>query len=60
MSKASMYPCPICGEMMCVIGVDKKGKKITSCGHRFSFKRSRSKKESERKYVRTPWGLELA
>lgn len=54
------YPCPICREMMWVIGVTKKGEKLTSCGHKFKFKKTRSQKEMDRKYVRTPdGGLEL-
>jgi len=56
----SIKPCPICHGMMWVIGVDNKGRKLTSCGHRFKFKKTRSQKEMDRKYVRTPdGGLEL-
>lgn len=40
-------------------GKDKKGNTLTSCGHKFSFSRSKSKKEMDRKYIQTPWGLEL-
>jgi hypothetical protein len=59
-NKLSMKPCPICHTMMLVIGTDSKGKKITSCGHSFKFKRTRSQKEMDRKYVSTPdGGLEL-
>lgn len=58
--KLSLKPCPICTTMMWVIGTDNKGKKITSCGHKFKFKKTRSQKEMDRKYVRTPdGGLEL-
>lgn len=58
--KLSMKPCPICRTMMLVIGTDDKGRKLTSCGHRFKFKKTRSQKEMDRKYVRTPdGGLEL-
>jgi hypothetical protein len=53
------YPCPICGKMMFIVGQDKKGKKIASCGHTFKFKKTRSQKDIDRKYVQTPWGLEL-
>lgn len=54
------YPCPICSQKMYIIGVSKKGKKITSCGHSFKFKKSRSEKEIDRNYIRTPdGGLEL-
>lgn len=58
--KMSLHPCPICHEMMWVIGKNKKGEKITSCGHNFKFKKTRSQKEMDHKYVRTPdGGLEL-
>jgi DNA-directed RNA polymerase subunit M/transcription elongation factor TFIIS len=57
-NKLSMKPCPICQEMMIVIGNDGK-KKLTSCGHKFHFKQTRSQKEMSRKYIETPWGLEL-
>ena len=59
MSYAS-YPCPICHQVMVIIGIDKNGKKIASCGHAFKFKKSRSEKELDRKYVKTAdGGLEL-
>lgn len=59
-NQLSLKPCPICRTMMLVIGVDKKGKKITSCGHKFKFKKTKSQKDMDRKYVRTPdGGLEL-
>jgi hypothetical protein len=46
--------------MMLVIGQDDKGRKLTSCGHRYKFKKTRSEKEMDRKYIRTPdGGLEL-
>lgn len=58
--KLSMKPCPICHELMFVVGTDNKGKKIASCGHTFRFKQTRSQKEMNRKYVSTPdGGLEL-
>jgi hypothetical protein len=56
----STYPCPICKQKMLVIGLTKKGEKLTSCGHSFKFKKTRSEKVIDRKYVSTPWGLELA
>jgi hypothetical protein len=59
MSKTSLYPCPICHEMMCIIGVTEKGEKLASCGHKFKFKKTKSQKEMDRKYVKTEWGLEL-
>jgi len=60
MSNLSLKPCPICKKMMWVIGTDAKGKKITSCGHKFRFKKTKSQKDMDRKYVRTPdGGLEL-
>lgn len=58
-TEVSMMPCPICQQMMWVIGVTAKGKKLTSCGHAFKFKQTKSQKDMSRKYVQTPWGLEL-
>lgn len=58
-NKLSMKPCPICQQMMLVIGEDSKGKKLTSCGHKYKFKQTRSQKDMSRKYIETPWGLEL-
>jgi len=55
----SKYPCPICKNTMTVIGKTDKGEKLTSCGHSFKFKRTRSQKVIDRKYITTPWGLEL-
>lgn len=60
MSQLSKHPCPICKNEMFIIGKTDKGESLTSCGCRFSFKKSRSQKVAERKYIRTPWGLELA
>lgn len=58
--KISLKPCPICQQMMWVVGMDSKGKKMTSCGHKFKFKKTRSQKDMDRKYVSTPdGGLEL-
>jgi hypothetical protein len=58
--KVSLLPCPICKQMMFITGMDSKGKKIASCGHSFRFKKTRSQKEMDRKYVKTPdGGLEL-
>lgn len=50
--------CPICQSPMFIIGTDPKGKKITSCGHKFKFKKTKSQKQLDRKYIRTEWGLE--
>lgn len=58
-SKVSVHPCPICRQQMFITGTDAKGRKLTSCGHRFKFKKSRSQKEMDRKYVKTQWGMEL-
>lgn len=58
-NQVSLKPCPICTKMMWVIGTDNKGKKITSCGHKFRFKQTKSQKDMSRKYVQTEWGLEL-
>jgi hypothetical protein len=45
--------------MMFIIGNEGK-KKLTSCGHTFGFKKTRSQKEMDRKYIRTAdGGLEL-
>lgn len=55
----SAKPCPICQKLAFTIGSDKKGKKILSCGHAVKFKKTRSQKEMDRKYVQTEFGLEL-
>lgn len=55
----SNYPCPICNKIMFIVGKDSKGKKIGSCGHSFSFKKTKSAKEFDKKYIKTPWGLEI-
>lgn len=60
MNKLSMKPCPICKKMGYIVGENKKGEKLASCGHAFSFKKTRSEKLMDKKYVQTPWGLELA
>lgn len=57
--KPSLKPCPICRNMMFIMGIDEKGKKMTSCGHSFRFKQTKSQKDMSRKYVRTEYGLEL-
>lgn len=45
---------------MFIIGTDEKGKKITSCGHKYKFKKTKSQKDMDRKYIKTPdGGLEL-
>jgi len=45
---------------MFVVGVDAKNKKIGSCGCTFKFAKTRSQKEMDRKYIKTPdGGLEL-
>lgn len=59
-NKISQKPCPICHEMGIIIGQTPKGEKIASCGHKFSFKKTKSQKDMDRKFVMTPWGLELA
>ncbi len=58
-NKISMKPCPICQKMGMVIGLTEKGKKLLSCGHSPSFKKTKSQKDMDRKYIRTEWGLEL-
>lgn len=54
----SLYPCPICHKMMCVIGKSSDGSKITSCGCQFKFKKTKFQKELDRKYIKTEYGLE--
>lgn len=59
MTVISKHPCPICrNPEMFIIGQSDKGEKITSCGHKFSFKKTRSQKINERQYIKTEWGLE--
>jgi hypothetical protein len=57
-TKLSLRPCPICKNMMWIIGKDNKGNKLTSCGHKYKFKQTRSQKDMSRKYINTPYGLE--
>ena len=57
--KVSMMPCPICKELIFITGKDSKNYSLASCGHRFRFKRSKSRKDMDRKYRETEWGLEL-
>lgn len=56
--KISQKPCPICRQMMIVVGTDEKGKKIGSCGCKFHFKQTKSQKDMARKYIETEYGLE--
>lgn len=58
MNKISMRPCPICKVDMFIIGVDSKGKKIGSCGHKWKFKKTKSQKDMSRSYIQTEYGLE--
>jgi hypothetical protein len=55
----SNFPCPICHQMIWLVGKTKNGKRIASCGHTFKFKQTKSQKDLDKKYVTTPWGLEL-
>jgi hypothetical protein len=55
----NLRPCPICKEMVFVMGKDKKNFTMVSCGHKYRFKMSRSQKDLERKYIKTEFGLEL-
>lgn len=60
MSKiVSTKPCPICQKLMFIIGSNDKHEKLTSCGHAFKFKITKSQKDMNRKYVKTEWGMEL-
>ena len=58
MNKVSKKPCPICKQMMFITGKDHKNYSITSCSHRFKFKKTKSQKDMERKYIETEYGLE--
>lgn len=53
------FPCPICRKNTYVIGISNKGKKIGSCGCTWKFKRTKSQKDLDRKYVKTVWGMEI-
>lgn len=58
-STSTSVICPFCLNLQIKIGT-KKGKKLLACGHAFKFKKSRSEKELDRKYIRTlDGGLEL-
>ena len=59
LNKTSQKPCPICRKMSYIIGTDNKGKKIGSCGCSWRFKKTRSQKEMDRKFIKTAWGLEI-
>lgn len=59
MNKLSKRPCPICGELVIIVGKDNKNRSIAACGHAFKFKKTKSQKMMDRKYIETPWGLEL-
>lgn len=52
-------PCPICHKIIFILGKTKKGETIASCGHKYKFKKSRSQKEMDRKYIKTEDGWEL-
>lgn len=43
---------------MYIVGNTYSGKKIGSCGCVWKFKKTRSKKLSDRKYIETEYGLE--
>lgn len=58
-NKTSIKPCPICRVPMFITGKSNKGESMTSCGHAFKFKKTKSQKDMDRKYVQTPWGLEI-
>ena len=59
MEQSQLRPCPICNKMMWVVGKTKNNKKITSCGHIFRFRKSKFQKFLDKKYIETPWGLEI-
>lgn len=57
----SKLRCPICHkDEIIIIGTNEKGEKLTSCGHAYHFKKTKSQKMMDKKYVSHPWGLELA
>jgi hypothetical protein len=58
-NKISTKPCPICRKLMFIVGVNSKKEKLTSCGHSFKFKKTKSQKDLDRKYVKTAWGMEI-
>lgn len=58
-NKISQQPCPICKKLIVIIGLNNKKQKIGSCGHVWSFKKTKSSKIMDRKYVVTRFGLEL-
>lgn len=57
-NKISTHKCPICRKMMFIIGSDDKNRKLTSCGCRFKFKKTKSEKDMDRQFIETPYGLE--
>lgn len=51
--------CPHCRDLQVLIG-RKNNKKMLACGHLIKFKKTKSAKDLDRKYVSTPdGGLEL-
>lgn len=58
-NKISQFPCPICKQIISIIGSTSKGKKIGSCGCTWKFKKSKSKKRLDNKYIETKDGFEL-
>lgn len=59
MNKISTRPCPICKVEIFIISKTKDGESLASCGHKWSFKKTRSQKDFDRKYVKTANGYEL-
>lgn len=58
MNNMSKHPCPICGQIVIIIGKDSKNRSIAACGHAFKFKKTKSQKMMDKKYVTTEWGLQ--
>lgn len=56
--QASKRYCPICKKIVFFFG-KVEGETLTSCGHTWSFNKSRSQKDFDRKYIKTEWGFEL-
>lgn len=50
--------CPFCKELKFYVS-NIKHKKLLSCGHAVHFKKTKSQKDNDKKYIVTEWGLEL-
>ena len=50
--------CPICKTSELFLAI-QGSKKLLGCGHKIKFKKTRSQKDFDRKYVKTENGYEL-